>query len=84
MCPCLEGREPAPDNVVISGVQWERTVLFLKYCEKRVYCLPKNKDPADASQGPFISRVEWLYTRTESTGSFKTWILNPSRAPRRH
>ena len=43
-------------------VHWKRTVLFLEYFWKRVYCLPKKKRPSGASQRPSISRVERLYS----------------------
>ena len=45
-----------PGAYRISGAHWERTVPFLEYCWKRVYCLPRIKDPAGAIQRPFVSR----------------------------
>ena len=33
------------DMTGMSGVPWDRTVSFLEYCSKRVYCLPKEKRP---------------------------------------
>ena len=88
MCPCLEGREPAPDNVVISGVQWERTVLFLKYCEKRVYCLPKDKRPCRHQPKLFYQQDRVALFQNTSVvctvqGPLRRQVLKHSQVPRR-
>ena len=82
----LGRRELALEYIVwISNLRGarERTVSFLECFGKRVYCLPKDRTPADASQRPFISRVESLYSRggvqvCTMPGPLRLQVLNPS------
>ena len=77
MCACVGHKEPPQGSVVISREEWERTVPFLEYCEMGIGFIasPGKKDPAGASQRPFICRAEWRYPRTGCEGArpFKTW-----------
>ena len=72
----LERRQLVPECILWCRnleVPWERTVPFLEYFWKRVYCLPWTKDPAVASQRLLSARWR-VFTLEEGSGSKQCWF----------
>ena len=78
-CMLLGRRQSGPSTVAISGVHWERTVPFLEYFGKRVYCLPKDKRPCRCQPEAFYPQggVALLQNRIHRLrGPLRHWVLN--------
>lgn len=82
----LGGRGVSSRHSSHLEVLLEKTVPYLEYCEKRVYCVPKKKIPYGRQSETLsgLRRVmlpqNWIQAVWDP---LKHWVLNPRQMPKR-